>query len=114
MILCANENTWFNYHWWKNSSLVPEFTFNIDIHRKPGYDPLELFLDPQTKKISHDTSLIKGSHGIINTQTQEKLPIFGTTLNCYSNENIIESTQIAPTIADFFNIKNQFQSKSLL
>ncbi len=35
----------------------------MDIHRKPGYDPLELYFDQKTKSISLNTDLIKGSHG---------------------------------------------------
>jgi len=114
LILCANDDAWFNYYWWEDSNIAPEFAFNVDIHRKPGYDPLELFLDPQTKKISHDTSLIKGSHGIINTINKDNLPIFGTTLNCRSKDDVIKSTQIGSTIVDFFNIKNQFPNNSIL
>jgi hypothetical protein len=39
-------------------------TKTVDIHRKPGYDPLELYLDYETKTISQDTKLIRGSHGL--------------------------------------------------
>ena len=42
---------------------APSFTKTVDIHRKPGYDPLDLFIDPKRKCISTDTSLIRGSHG---------------------------------------------------
>ena len=52
----------------------------MDIHRKPGFDPLKLFFDMKTKKISHDTSLVHGSHGIIDNENS-KLPIIGTTIS---------------------------------
>ena len=46
----------------------------MDIHRKPGYDPRELFFDPARKCIAQDTKLVKGSHGVI-TADSEKLPV---------------------------------------
>ena len=39
------------------------FARTVDIHRKPGYDPVELFFDPATKSIPLDATLVKGSHG---------------------------------------------------
>ena len=39
------------------------FARTVDIHRKPGYDPVELFFDPKTKSIPLDATLVKGSHG---------------------------------------------------
>ena len=68
IILTSEKNSWFNYHWWTDEKNAPDFTFSVDIHRKPGFDPLELFFDMKTKKISHDTSLVHGSHGIIDNE----------------------------------------------
>ncbi len=91
LILCAHPNSWFNYYWWNDIKYAPDFAFSVDIHRKPGYDPLELFFDFKTKQISHDTSLIKGSHGLI--PTDDNLPLIGTSFN--SNlEKIIPVTDI--------------------
>ena len=42
---------------------APALARTVDIHRKPGYDPLELCFDPATKGISLDARRIKGSHG---------------------------------------------------
>lgn len=63
LIAVSDTNRWFAYYWWKEVTLAPGFVHNVDIHRKPGYDPLELFLDPVTKSIPLNLSLIKGSHG---------------------------------------------------
>jgi hypothetical protein len=57
------KDRWFSYYWWEDRSKEPDFATYVDIHRKPGYDPLELFVDPGTRNISQDTSLIRGSHG---------------------------------------------------
>ncbi len=54
---------WFAYYWWDNPEKAPDFAHSVDIHRKPGYDALELFFDPEKKNIPTDTTLIRGSHG---------------------------------------------------
>ena len=56
-------DAWFTYYWWTNEDARPPFADKVDIHSKPGYDPLELFADPATRAISRDTSLICGTHG---------------------------------------------------
>jgi predicted AlkP superfamily pyrophosphatase or phosphodiesterase len=63
LILESPADCWFDYRWWDDPAKAPAFAKTIDIHRKPGYDPLELFWDPPTKGISQNASLIHGSHG---------------------------------------------------
>ena len=63
IIAISGKDKWFSYYWWYDQERAPNFTRSVDIHRKPGYDPVELFLDPNTRSIPQDTSLIKGSHG---------------------------------------------------
>ena len=99
LILCADTNTWFNYYWWDDVKYAPDFTFGVDIHRKPGYDPLELFLDFKTKQISHDTSLVKGSHGLI--PNSDDLPLIGTSFNSNIDE-VISVIEIKNIIENFF------------
>ena len=62
-IAVSDRDRWFSYYWWDDPSKEPDFAPHVDIHRKPGFDPLELFLEPGTFKISQDTSLLRGSHG---------------------------------------------------
>jgi predicted AlkP superfamily pyrophosphatase or phosphodiesterase len=86
LIALAAPGAWFTYYYWFDDALAPDFARTVDIHRKPGYDPVELFLDPATpfikakmfwrliqKKLGFrmlmdviplDGSLVKGSHGI--------------------------------------------------
>ena len=81
----ADQNAWFTYYYWLEDKVAPDFARTVDIHRKPGYDPVELFIDPQIslpkakialrllqKKLGFrmlmdliplDASLVKGSHG---------------------------------------------------
>jgi predicted AlkP superfamily pyrophosphatase or phosphodiesterase len=85
LIAVASEQAWFTYYYWFDDALAPDFARCVDIHRKPGYDPVELFLDPQIplmklkilqrllqKKLGFrmlmdviplDAKLVKGSHG---------------------------------------------------
>jgi predicted AlkP superfamily pyrophosphatase or phosphodiesterase len=64
LIALAEVDRWFAYYWWNDAEKAPDFADHVDIHRKPGYDPMELFIDEQTFKILSDTTLIKGSHGL--------------------------------------------------
>ncbi len=63
VILIAGDTHWMAYYWWFDDAAAPAFARTVDIHRKPGYDPVELFFDPATKGISLDATLVKGSHG---------------------------------------------------
>ena len=85
LIAIAGPRAWFTYYYWRDDRHAPDFGRTVDIHRKPGYDPVELILDPAirvpalsvgwrlAKKtlgfrmlmdvIPLDASLIKGSHG---------------------------------------------------
>lgn len=64
LIAIAERDSWFVYYWWLDNENAPEFAFTVDIHRKPGYDPVELFVDPETYKIPLEPERIKGSHGL--------------------------------------------------
>jgi len=63
IIAISDRDKWFSYYWWYDSEKAPQFARTVDIHRKPGYDPVELFFDQKTKSIPLDPGLIKGSHG---------------------------------------------------
>ena len=64
LVLLAAANSWFAHDWWESDEEKPAWQFTVDIHRKPGYDPREMFLDPQRRCIAQDAGLVKGSHGI--------------------------------------------------
>ena len=96
-IAVAEENAWFTYYYWEDDAVAPDFARCIDIHRKPGYDPVELFIDPALsfpkgkiagfllkKKLGMralldviplDASLVKGSHGRDKVPESEQ-PVF--------------------------------------
>jgi predicted AlkP superfamily pyrophosphatase or phosphodiesterase len=63
LIAASHPDAWFAYVWWTAEVDAPRFARQVDIHRKPGYDPCEMILDPPAKGISLDATLIRGSHG---------------------------------------------------
>ncbi|GHC11588.1 alkaline phosphatase family protein [Cerasicoccus arenae] len=85
LVVFAEPDAWFTYYYWLDDARAPDFARTVDIHRKPGFDPVELFIDPAIvfpklklagkllrKKIGLrtlfdviplDASLVKGSHG---------------------------------------------------
>ncbi len=99
LIAVAKPNAWFTYYYWEDDNVAPDFARCVDIHRKVGYDPVELFLDPELKfpkltiakfllkkklgfralleVIPLDANLVKGSHGRDNVSVDEQ-PIFVT------------------------------------
>ncbi len=63
VVLVSEPHSWQAYYWWIEDSNAPRFARTVDIHRKPGYDPVELFLDGRTKSIPLNANLVRGSHG---------------------------------------------------
>ena len=81
IIVVANRDKWFSYYWWYDENIAPSFTRMVDIHRKPGYDPLELFFDSKKRSIPFDTGLLKASHGRpVNMTTQEGYSLYASNI----------------------------------
>ena len=81
LIALAEPDSWFTYYYWLDDQLAPDFARTVDIHRKPGYDPCELFISSKFRAIRKvvqkklgfrysmdiiplDATLVKGSHGL--------------------------------------------------
>ncbi|HML14492.1 MAG TPA: alkaline phosphatase family protein [Xanthobacteraceae bacterium] len=85
LVAIARADAWFTYYYWLDDRNAPDFARLVEIHRKPGYDPVELFFDPAIRfpalaagwrlaarrlgfaalmdVIPLDATLVKGSHG---------------------------------------------------
>lgn len=98
VILVAKRDAWFAYPWWDDFALAPPFAKTMDIHNKPGYDPLEMFWDVKINGTAQDTSLIKGSHGAFARDPDQQAAIL-------SNLPGIES---AKSTADVFAVTNSY------
>lgn len=72
IVLIARPDRWFAYYWWIDDARAPDFARTVDIHRKPGYDPVEMFLDFPTKSTPLDASLVRGSHGYPADSTEQQ------------------------------------------
>ena len=97
LVAISAPDRWFTYYYWLDDRLAPDFARTVDIHRKPGYDPAELFIDPALplpkvkvawtlarkalgfryllEVIPLDASLVRGSHGR-PTDRPEDGPLF--------------------------------------
>ncbi|WP_438041849.1 alkaline phosphatase family protein [Sorangium sp. So ce128] len=93
LVAISREDRWFSYYYWLDDDKAPEFARTVDIHRKPGYDPVELFSDPKLrvlpahvawkllkKKLGFrylmdviplDAALVKGSHGRLTARPEQ-------------------------------------------
>ncbi|MCC7293401.1 MAG: alkaline phosphatase family protein [Phycisphaerales bacterium] len=78
IVLIARADHWFAYPWWLDDALAPPFARTVDIHRKPGYDPLEMFFDPATKGIPLNTDLIQGSHGAPASHARQRAALIAS------------------------------------
>jgi predicted AlkP superfamily pyrophosphatase or phosphodiesterase len=113
LVAVAKPGAWFTYYYWLDESREPDFARTVDIHRKPGYDPVELFLDPalplvkgriawtllkkklgfriMLRVIPTDAKLVKGSHGRA-TATPGEGPLLIT-----SDKSLLHGDHIQPT-----------------
>lgn len=57
LVAVAEPGAWFTYYYWLDDAVAPDFARGVDIHRKPGYDPAELFLDPADKLVKAKAGL---------------------------------------------------------
>jgi len=98
LVAISTADRWFTYYYWLDDDRAPDYARTVDIHRKPGYDPVELFMDPAIRfpmlkvggilakrkllnsralldVIPLDASLVKGSHGRL-TDDPAQGPVF--------------------------------------
>ncbi|MCP9763014.1 alkaline phosphatase family protein [Lacihabitans soyangensis] len=112
-VLMAKADSWFTYYYWNDDKLAPDFARSVDIHNKPGYDPVEMFMNPanpfiklraayklarkllgfryRMDVIPLDATLIKGSHGTLDIG-KEYYPVLIT--NQAINQKEIAATDV--------------------
>jgi len=88
-VVTAKENSWFTYYFWLDDAVAPDYARCVDIHKKPGYDPVEMFMSSKLRAgykllrkksgfryvmdvIPLDATLVKGSHGRIGVSDSFK------------------------------------------
>jgi predicted AlkP superfamily pyrophosphatase or phosphodiesterase len=97
LVVLSTPDRWFSYYFWLDDARAPDYARTVDIHRKPGYDPVELILDPSIRAVRArvgwtllkrklgfrslldviplDSSLVRGSHGLVDTSGPDA-PVF--------------------------------------
>jgi predicted AlkP superfamily pyrophosphatase or phosphodiesterase len=65
LVALARPDSWFTYYYWLDDRRAPDFARLVEIHRKPGYDPAELFMDPDDPraKLRAGLSLVRKKTG---------------------------------------------------
>lgn len=122
LVALADARSWFTYYYWTDDSRAPDFARTVEIHRKPGYDPVELFLDPaiawpklaigrrlaQRKLgfralmdvIPLDASLVRGSHGRPTDDVREGPLIIADRAELLGNRQAIAATDVKSLLLD--------------
>ena len=94
LVCVADPDAWFTYYYWLDDAHAPDFARGVEIHRKPGYDPAELFLDPSDRLVKAraasallrkkiglryamsvvplDPAPVRGSHGRLPAESDAK------------------------------------------
>lgn len=121
LVVVADKDSWFTYYFWLDDAKAPDYARCVDIHKKPGYDPVEMLADPKIKFLKAtvgmkilkkklgfrylmdiiplDASLVKGSHGRLNEDPLDK-PIFVTKNENLLNTQVLEATAVHDLILD--------------
>jgi predicted AlkP superfamily pyrophosphatase or phosphodiesterase len=58
LVAVAGPGAWFTYYYWLDDARAPDFARTVEIHRKPGYDPAELFMDPADRLVKAKAGLV--------------------------------------------------------
>ena len=125
LVVVAKPNAWFTYYFWLDDKKSPDYARMVDIHKKPGYDPVEMFIDPKIKFplplvagkllkkklgfrtvmdiIPLDATLIKGSHGHLPADKNE----WPVMLTKYKSElpTELQATEIFSLILEHLQFK---------
>ena len=121
LVAIARPDSWFTYYYFLDDHRAPDFARSVDIHRKPGYDPVELFIDPQLRLpklhiawrlaqktlgfrylmdvIPLDAGLVKGSHGR-PTDRPEDGPLLISSAAELLPEGAIAATSVRDLLLD--------------
>ena len=122
LIAIADARSWFTYYYWQDDAKAPDFARCVDIHRKCGYDPVELFLNPALKfpklklgftlakkklgfrylmdVIPLDATLVKGSHGRVPEDVQDWPVLIGDFTSLSAN-TAVRAEQVCDHLAGF-------------
>ncbi|HEY3062278.1 MAG TPA: nucleotide pyrophosphatase/phosphodiesterase family protein [Chloroflexota bacterium] len=98
LVAVAEPDAWFTYYYWLDDARAPDYARTVDIHRKPGYDPVELFIDPAIRapKVKVGLTLLRRQLGF--RSLMEVTPLDATLVRG-SHGRVITSPDASPIIA---------------
>ncbi len=121
IVLLAEPDSWFTYYFWADDAAAPDYARTVDIHNKPGYDPVELFVDPDIRfpalkvgsilarkalgmrytmdVVPLDASLVRGSHGI-RTASDDDAPVLISSERGRIPNDHLAATSVFATLLD--------------
>jgi predicted AlkP superfamily pyrophosphatase or phosphodiesterase len=133
LVAIAAPDRWFSYYYWLDDDRAPDFAPTVEIHRKPGYDPAELFLDPDLtapqlrasarllqKKLGFryvmdviptNGKLVKGSHGRLPDSTDEG-PLLISNQSSGLSTDALQATDVHDVILSHLTGTSMEQVKS--
>lgn len=100
VVIESSLDSWQCYFYWLEAEEPPVFARTVDIHRKPGYDPLELHFEMATRSIPLDTTLVRGSHGAVDPKNRHETVFIAS--RPVTEKATVEMQEIAGLIAQLF------------
>lgn len=123
LVAISAADRWFTYYWWLDDRKAPDYARTVDIHSKPGYDPVELFIDPDIilpkmfvaarlfrskvlnvrtllDVVSLDPSLVRGSHGRPTTRLEDGPVFLSNAPELLPEGETVEATDVKSLVLD--------------
>lgn len=98
VVLVCEPDSWLAYYWWHDDAKAPPFAYTVDIHNKPGYDPVEMFINMPERKTPVDATLVKGSHGAPAERADQFGAIVASDGAAFTNNSKIRDVEIKKMI----------------
>ncbi|MER6663068.1 nucleotide pyrophosphatase/phosphodiesterase family protein [Amycolatopsis japonica] len=126
LVAVAEPDSWFTYYYWLDDARKPDFARGVEIHRKPGYDPAELFFDPEDKfakaraglnlakkfaglryamdVVPTDPRWVRGSHGRLPDSTEDG-PVLLCSDPAFQPSGRVGATDVHPLLLALQGLK---------
>ncbi len=102
IVLVSKPNSWQAYYFWTDDAKAPSYAGTVDIHRKPGYDPVELFFNRETMSVPLDATLIRGSHGAPVRDASQKTLLACSDATLIGDRRDVRDIEIFELIRRYF------------
>jgi hypothetical protein len=122
LVAVSRPDRWFSYYFWFDDARAPDYARTVDIHRKPGYDPAELFVDPAirvpalkvgatlAKKalgfrylmdvVPLDGSMVRGSHGRLTDRFEDGPVLLTNRPDLLPAEGAVPATAVKEVVME--------------